>query len=81
VIVAAAGEAQRLVAEGDAGIAVPPADAEALAGAVRRLRDDPALGASLGEAGRAFASQHLRERQVAQLEEVLQSVQPRSAFR
>ncbi|HXF00982.1 MAG TPA: glycosyltransferase family 4 protein [Solirubrobacterales bacterium] len=81
VIVAAAGEPQRLVAEGDAGIAVPPADAEALAGAVRRLRDDPALGASLGEAGRAFASQHLRERQVAQLEEVLRSVQSRSAFR
>ena len=81
VIVAAAGEAQRLVAEGGAGMAVPPADAEALAAAVRRLRDDPALGASLAEAGRAFASQHLRERQVAQLEGILRGVQPRRALR
>ena len=74
VIVAAAGESQRLVADAGAGIAVPPADAEALAGAVRRLHDDPALGAGLAEAGRAFASQHLRERQVAKLEEVLRAV-------
>ena len=81
VIVAAAGESQRLVAEGGAGMAVPPADAEALAAAVRRLRDDPALGASLAEAGRAFASQHLRERQVAQLEGILSRVQPRRALR
>jgi colanic acid biosynthesis glycosyl transferase WcaI len=71
VIVAAAGESQRLVAEAEAGIAVPPSDAEALADAVRRLHDEPALSSRLAEAGRAFASQHLRERQVGELEEIL----------
>jgi colanic acid biosynthesis glycosyl transferase WcaI len=71
VIVAAAGESQRLVTEAGAGITVPPADAEALAAAVRRLQDDPGLSAHLAEAGRAFAALHLRERQVDRLEEIL----------
>ena len=74
VIVAAAGESHRLINEARAGIAVPPADAEALAGAVRRLHDDPALSASLAEAGRTFASLYLRERQVDRLEEILREV-------
>jgi glycosyltransferase involved in cell wall biosynthesis len=34
------------------GLLVPPGDAEALAAAVRRVRDDPALARRLGEAGR-----------------------------
>jgi len=37
------------------GLAVPPADPEAAAAAIVRLRDDPALAARLGESGRAFA--------------------------
>jgi glycosyltransferase involved in cell wall biosynthesis len=37
---------------GDAGILVPEADAAALADALRRLRDDPALGARLAAVGR-----------------------------
>jgi glycosyltransferase involved in cell wall biosynthesis len=41
VIVAAAGESARLVAEAGAGITAPPADAEPLAAAVRRLHGDP----------------------------------------
>ncbi|MGH2962028.1 MAG: glycosyltransferase family 4 protein [Solirubrobacterales bacterium] len=81
VIVAAAGESHRLVNEARAGIAVPPADAEALAGAVRRLHDDPALRASLAEAGRAFASLYLRERQVDRLEEILREVARRDQGR
>jgi len=39
-------------AMGEAGLLVPEGDAGALAGALRRLRDDPALRASLAEAGR-----------------------------
>jgi colanic acid biosynthesis glycosyl transferase WcaI len=71
VIVAAAGEPARLVTEADAGLSVPPRDAEGLAAAVRRLRGDPALRTRLGESGRAFAAEHVRERQVEQLERVL----------
>jgi glycosyltransferase involved in cell wall biosynthesis len=42
-----------LVEDGRSGLLVPPGDASALAGALRRLADDPALGARLGRAGRA----------------------------
>jgi colanic acid biosynthesis glycosyl transferase WcaI len=45
VILAAAGESQRLVTEARAGITVPPANADALAHAARRLQGDPALSA------------------------------------
>jgi glycosyltransferase involved in cell wall biosynthesis len=71
VIVAAAGESARLVTEAGAGITVPPADAEALAAAVRRLHGDPTLSGDLVEAGRAFAALHLREREVDRLQEIL----------
>ena len=37
---------------GEAGICVPPADAEALAAAIATLLDDPARRAAMGEAGR-----------------------------
>ncbi|HST24934.1 MAG TPA: glycosyltransferase family 4 protein [Gaiellaceae bacterium] len=39
-------------AMGDAGLIVPEGDPDALAAAIRRLHDDPALGASLAETGR-----------------------------
>ena len=78
VIVAAAGEAQRLASEAGAGLPVPPGDAGALADAVRRLRDEPALAAELADRGRSFASAHLREAGVERLERLLAEVaQPR----
>lgn len=40
-------------ATGDGGIVVPPSDASALADALLRLLDDPALAAQLGDAGHA----------------------------
>ena len=42
-----------LVRHEETGLVVPAGDAPALAAALRRLRDDPALRARLGEAGRA----------------------------
>ena len=41
-----------LVRDGETGVLVPPADAQALAAAVQRLHDDPAGAAALGRAGR-----------------------------
>jgi glycosyltransferase involved in cell wall biosynthesis len=41
---------------GDAGIAVPPADAEQVAAALARILDDPAFAAALGKRGRERAA-------------------------
>jgi hypothetical protein len=41
------------------GIAVPVADADAVAGAIRKLRDDPELAQRLGTTGRSFAIEEL----------------------
>lgn len=71
VIVAASGEAPRLASEAEAAITVAPGDSRALADAVRGLRDEPAVGERLGRAGRTFAAGHLRENQIAQLEDLL----------
>ena len=71
VILAASGEAPRLVAEHGAADIVAPGDAQALAGAVRRLRDDNDHAAALAAAGPEFAEQVRRERQIERLETVL----------
>jgi glycosyltransferase involved in cell wall biosynthesis len=71
VIVSAQGEAPRLAREAGAALTVPPGDPEALAMAVRRLRDKPELREQLAGNGRAFAAGYLRERQVERLEELL----------
>jgi glycosyltransferase involved in cell wall biosynthesis len=52
VILSDVNGARELVEDGKSGIIVPPADAGALAGAIERLVDDPALRAGLGRAAR-----------------------------
>jgi glycosyltransferase involved in cell wall biosynthesis len=80
VILAAAGEARELVVAAEAAYPVPPGDPMALAKAVRTLRADAGLRGRLAQRGKAFASEHLRERQVGQLEQVLRAaVDGRSA--
>jgi glycosyltransferase involved in cell wall biosynthesis len=74
VILAAEGESRRLAAAAGAVLAVPPEEPTALAGALRRLREEPEFRQRLAEAGRQFAAGYLRERQVARLEQVLRSV-------
>jgi glycosyltransferase involved in cell wall biosynthesis len=74
VVVAAAGEAQRLVEENDAGLGVAPADAPALADALRRLADDEPLRRRLSEAGHRFASASSREAQSQRLCKLLEGL-------
>lgn len=74
VVVAASGEASRLAAEASAALTVAPGDAEALATAIRSLRDEPQLGEGLAVAGRQFAARHLRERQAERLDALINSL-------
>ena len=74
VVVAAPGEAHRLAVEQGAGLAVPPGDSQALATTIRKLASDDGFSAEVAERGLAFAAEHLRERQVPRLEQVLTEV-------
>lgn len=74
IIVAAGTEPRRLIGAANAGLGVTPGDPDALASAVRRLRDEPALRDRLGAAGPAFAEQNLRERQSERMRVLLETV-------
>jgi glycosyltransferase involved in cell wall biosynthesis len=67
-------EGSALVTAAGAGLAVPPGDADALAGAIARLLDDPAEADRMGRAGRAWVEAHagwhrLVEDWIAQLDD------------
>ena len=55
-VVSDVGGARDYVTDGEDALVVPPGDAEALAAALRRLDDDPALRERLGAAARARAA-------------------------
>jgi glycosyltransferase involved in cell wall biosynthesis len=74
VIVAAAGEPQRLAVNANAAVGVPPGDAVALAAAVRDLRVDGEKRAQLSLAGRTFAARNLRDEQTERLCALLKSL-------
>ncbi len=65
VILGVEGEAKDVLEAAGAGIAITPESAPELAAAMRRLADDPALAASYGRAGRAYADQNLDRAKVA----------------
>jgi glycosyltransferase involved in cell wall biosynthesis len=71
VILAAAGEPQRLADASDAALSVPPGDAAALAAGVRQLSADESLRRRLSDNGAKFARTNLRERQVGRLADLL----------
>jgi glycosyltransferase involved in cell wall biosynthesis len=53
--------ARELLVDGESAVLVPPGDADALAGAVRKLAADAALCTRIGEGGRALYEQRLSE--------------------
>ncbi|MBI3506516.1 MAG: glycosyltransferase family 4 protein [Proteobacteria bacterium] len=65
VIGTGSGGTPELVADGATGLLYPPGDAAALAAAIGRLIDDPALARRLGEAGRDWATPRFGEAQFA----------------
>jgi putative colanic acid biosynthesis glycosyltransferase WcaI len=77
VLVAAPGESRRLASEQGAGVALPPEDPGALAGAIRKLASDDRFSAGVAEQAHRFAAEHLREQQVPKLERILTAVADR----
>jgi len=71
VILAAAGEAVRVLERAGGGIAVAPEDPDALAGAVRWLASHPREAAEMGRRGRAYAQTRLRSVQAERLEQLM----------
>ena len=65
VVLAIDGVARRLVEEADAGVCIPPGDPAALAAALQRLANDPALARELGRRGRAYVETHYDRAQLA----------------
>ncbi len=65
----------------DAGLIVPEGDPQALADAIRRVRDDAVLRQSLAEKGRAHALQHYTHDQIAAATvEVYREMHPSPTF-
>jgi len=59
------GRAARLLEDGGCGLSVPPGDAAALAGALRRLAHDPWRRAAMGRAARRLAETRFDARRIA----------------
>jgi colanic acid biosynthesis glycosyl transferase WcaI len=67
VILGVDGHARKILEEANAGIFITPEDPAALADAVMRLADDPALGESLGRNGRQHVLQYFSRQHTAKI--------------
>ena len=74
VIAARIGGLPEIVADGETGILVPPADADALRAAMARLIGDPALAARMGAAGRQRVTAFHASTVVGQIEAMYNEV-------
>jgi glycosyltransferase involved in cell wall biosynthesis len=61
VVTTPVGSILEVVEDGRTGLVVPPRDARALADAIARLLDDPALARRLGAAARAEAAERFAQ--------------------
>jgi glycosyltransferase involved in cell wall biosynthesis len=75
-ILSVAGEAEQVLTEAGAGIAIPPEDPAAMASAILSLHDHPDPAQQMGKRGRRFVLAHYSRRAQAQaLESLLAEVQ------
>jgi glycosyltransferase involved in cell wall biosynthesis len=71
VVASGQGGLPEVVRDGETGLLVPPGDPRALAEALRRLADDPALRTRLGEAAASDVRERFsRERMLRELQEL-----------
>jgi glycosyltransferase involved in cell wall biosynthesis len=69
-----AGEAASVLEEAHGGVACPPEDARAIAGAIRQLAGNPAEAAEMGRSGRALVeARYSRQAQARLLESLLRA--------
>jgi glycosyltransferase involved in cell wall biosynthesis len=80
IVATAVGATPELIEDGEHGLLVPPGDAGALARAIARLLDEPALARRLGEAARWRARERYgREAMVRRFEDFYTSLIHRAA--
>jgi len=65
IILGVRGESAELLQEAGAGTAIPPENAQALAEAIKKLMDNPALCRDLGAAGREFVKRKFDRQRLA----------------
>jgi glycosyltransferase involved in cell wall biosynthesis len=65
IVLGVRGQAEEILQDAGAGLAVPPEDPDALLAAVRTLKADDALRERLGRAGEDFVGQHYDRREIA----------------
>jgi glycosyltransferase involved in cell wall biosynthesis len=74
-VLSVSGEAEQVLTEAGAGIAVPPEDPAALAGALLHLRNHPEQAQQMGQQGRSYVQAHYsRHSQARALESLLENV-------
>jgi glycosyltransferase involved in cell wall biosynthesis len=74
VVLSVAGEAASVLEEAHGGVACPPEDAGAIAGAIRQLAGNPAEAAEMGRSGRALVeARYSRQAQARLLESLLRA--------
>ena len=66
VVLAIDGVIRQVVESARAGVAVPPGDAQAMAGAVCQLADNPAQAKTMGQSGREYIEEHFNRHDLAE---------------